>query len=98
MYLAVESQQKEQVGLNAGVCDTYLPLLWPVQQSWAAVEHNDVILTLGLLSKQHVAHTAISHVSLLSIMRNINKCASVFTDVVSKATDKILSRYVLIAH
>ena len=64
----------------------------------AAVEHNDVILTLGLLSKQHVAHTAISHVSLLSIMRNINKCASVFTDVVSKATDKILSRYVLIAH
>ena len=39
----------------------YLPLLWPVQQSWAAVEHNDVILTLGLLSEHH---TPISHVSL----------------------------------
>ena len=42
----------------------YLPLLWPVRQLGAAVEHNDVILTLGLLSKQHVAHTPISHVSL----------------------------------
>ena len=31
----------------------------------AAVKHNDVILTLGLLSKQHVAHTPISHVSLV---------------------------------
>ena len=26
----------------------YLPLLWPVQQLGAAVEHNDVMLTLGL--------------------------------------------------
>ena len=43
----------------------YLPLLWLVRQSGAAVEHNDFILTLGLLlSKQHVAHTPISHVSL----------------------------------
>ena len=25
----------------------YLPLLWPVRQSGAAVEHNDVILSLG---------------------------------------------------
>ena len=25
----------------------YLPLLWPERQSGAAVEHNDVILTLG---------------------------------------------------
>ena len=33
----------------------YLPLLWPVQQSWAAVEHNDVILTLGLLTG-HLRH------------------------------------------
>ena len=44
----------------------YLPLLWPVRQSGAAVEHIDVILTLGLLSKQHVSHTPISHVSLIS--------------------------------
>ena len=42
----------------------YLPLLWPVRQSGAAVKHNDVILTLCLLSKQHVSHTPISHVSL----------------------------------
>ena len=34
-----------------------LPLLWPVGQSGAAVEHNDGIVTLGLLSKQHVMHT-----------------------------------------
>ena len=26
----------------------YLPLLWPVRQSGAAAEHNDVILYLGL--------------------------------------------------
>ena len=43
----------------------HLPLVWPVRQSGAAVEHNDIILTLGLLSKQHVAHTPISHVSLV---------------------------------
>ena len=42
----------------------YLPLLCPVRQLGAAVEHNNVILTLGLLSKQHVPHTSISHVSL----------------------------------
>ena len=42
----------------------YLPLLWPVRQSGAAVEHNDIIVTLGLPSKQHVTHTPISHVSL----------------------------------
>ena len=42
----------------------YLPLLWLVRQSGAAVEHNDVKVTLGLLSKQHVTHTPISHVSL----------------------------------
>ena len=41
----------------------YLPLLWPVCQLGAAVEHNDVILTLGLLSKQSVVHTPVSHVS-----------------------------------
>ena len=46
----------------------YLPLLWPVRQSGAAVEHNDAILTLALLSKQHVAHTPICHVSLSQIM------------------------------
>jgi hypothetical protein len=34
----------------------YLSLLWPVRQSGAVVEHSDVILTLGLLSKQLVAH------------------------------------------
>ena len=40
-------------------------MLWPVQQSGAAVKHNDIIVTLGLLSKQHVTHTPISHVSLV---------------------------------
>ena len=37
----------------------YLPLLWrlwPVRQWWAAVERNDLILTLGSLSKQHIIH------------------------------------------
>ena len=48
-------------------CLRYLPLFWPVWQSGAAVEYNDIILTLGLLSKQHVAHTPISHVSCLRI-------------------------------
>ena len=43
----------------------YLPLLWPVRQSGAAVEHNYVRVTLGLLSKQHVANTPISHFSLV---------------------------------
>ena len=43
----------------------YLPLLWPLQQSGPAVKDNDVIVTLGQLSKQHVAHTPIEHVSLL---------------------------------
>ena len=37
----------------------------PVQQSEAAVEPNDVIVTLGLLSKQHIVHTPISHISLV---------------------------------
>ena len=41
-------------------CLRYLPLFWPVWQSGAAVEYNDIILTLGLLSKQHVAHTPIT--------------------------------------
>ena len=36
------------------------------RQSGAAVEHNDVIMTLVLLSKQHVTHTPISHVSLIT--------------------------------
>ena len=48
----------------------YLPLLWPVRQSGASVEHNDVILTLGLLSKQQITHTSISHISLLAHVRN----------------------------
>ena len=38
----------------------YLPLVWPVRQSKAAVEHNDVILT-----SLCVVHTPISHVSLV---------------------------------
>ena len=45
-------------------CTQYLPLDWPLRQSEAAVEHNDVILTLGLHTTGHVAHTPISHVSL----------------------------------
>ena len=44
----------------------YLPLLWPVWQLGAAVEHNDVILTLGLHTTSCVAHTPISHVSLVT--------------------------------
>ena len=44
----------------------YLPLVWPVRQSGAAVEHNDVILTLGLHTTCRVLHTSKSHVSLAS--------------------------------
>ena len=47
----------ENEGLNGRMRAQYLPLLWPVRQSGAAVEHNDVILYLGLLSKQHVNPT-----------------------------------------
>ena len=61
--LAYGPSQRERVGLNSRA--QYLPLLWPVRQLGAAVKHNDVIVTLGLLSKQHVGHTPISHVSLL---------------------------------
>ena len=39
-------------------------LLWPVQQLGAAVEHYDVILTLGLHTTNRVVHTPICHVSL----------------------------------
>ena len=46
-------------------CLQYLSLLWSVRQSGATFEHNDVKLTLGLLSKQHSAHTPMSHVSLV---------------------------------
>ena len=55
-------RQREQVGLNV----RYLPLLWPVRQSGAAVEHNDLILILGLHTTSRVVHTPISHVSLHS--------------------------------
>ena len=47
----------------------YLPLVWPVRQSGAAVEHNDVTVTLGLLNKQHIAHTPISCVSLCQTLQ-----------------------------
>ena len=53
---------EEQVGLNVGM--QYQPLLWPVWQSGAAVEHNNVILTLGLHTNGHITHTPIRHVSL----------------------------------
>ena len=43
----------------------YLPLLWRVRLSGAAVEYNDVIVNLSLLSKQDIRHTPISHISLL---------------------------------
>ena len=43
----------------------YLPLLWPVQQLGAAVEHNDVILNLDLHTASWVVHTPINHVSLV---------------------------------
>ena len=54
--------QRQRLGLNTRA--RYLPLVWPVWQSGAAVEHNDVILTLGLHINGHVVHTPISHVSL----------------------------------
>ena len=38
----------------------YLPLLWPVRQSGAADEHNDVILYLCLHTTDRVKHTPIS--------------------------------------
>jgi hypothetical protein len=56
-------------------CLRYLPLLWP-RQLGAAVEHNDVILTLGLLSKQHIAHNPMSHVSL--VLRKLEIFGQVF--------------------
>ena len=34
-------------------------------QSGASVEHNDVILTLGLHTTGHIMHTPISHVTLV---------------------------------
>ena len=44
----------------------YLPLLWPLRQLGAAFLHNDIILTLGLHTTGRVAHSPISHVSLVS--------------------------------
>ena len=49
----------------------YLPLLWQVRQSGAAVEHNNVILTLGLHTTGRVTHTPISHVSLIMTIKLI---------------------------
>ena len=63
----------------------YLPLLWPVQQSGAAVQHNDAIVTLGLLSKQLVLQTPKSHVSLVLPSRH-SKCHT-------KNKDNILYHY-----
>ena len=40
----ITSAQQQQLGLNS----RYLPLIWPVRQLGAPVEHNDVILYLGL--------------------------------------------------
>ena len=60
----------------------YLPLLWPVWQLGADVEHNDVMVTLGLLSKQHVPHNHISHVSLtvnVILVRNTIVCYVMFS-------------------
>ena len=57
-----KTKNKKSIPFNQ-VCNK-LPLLWPVQQSGAAVKHNDIIVTLGLLSKQQVAYTPVSHVSL----------------------------------
>ena len=43
-------------------------VLWPVWQLGAAVEHYDVILTLGLHTTSRVAHTPIIYVSLSTII------------------------------
>ena len=56
----------------------YLSLLWPVWQLGAAVEHDDVILTLGIyipLAASHTLHT-ISHVSLCMIPQYSLKTAN----------------------
>ena len=37
--------QRQRLEMKPCACAQYLPLLWPVRQSGAAVEHNDVILT-----------------------------------------------------
>ena len=50
----------------------YLPLLWPLRQLGAAVQHNGVILTLGLLRKQDVTHTHISHVSFIVVVKKLH--------------------------
>ena len=62
------TKQRERVGLNACVRDICLCFGWysSAHVQWGpAVEYNDVIVTLGLLCKQHVAHTPISHISLI---------------------------------
>jgi hypothetical protein len=52
--------QRQQLGLNART--RYLPLLWPVWQSGAAVEHNDVILSLGSHTTGRVTHMSLCYV------------------------------------
>ena len=49
----------------------YLPLLWPVRQSGGAVEHNNVILYLGLHTTGRVTQTPIS--SCLFVLRRPQK-------------------------
>ena len=61
------------------------PLVWPVRQTRAAVEHNDVILTLGLHTTGLIAHTPIRHVSLVSSKYHLRF-------IIDLALEKILSQ------
>ena len=56
-------------GIEHAFTHTISAFVWLMRQSGAAVEHNDVILTLGLISKQHVPETPISNVSMIHIMQ-----------------------------
>ena len=69
---SIEIKQKWLIGVGLNSGAWYLPLLWPVRQSGAAVEHNDVILYLGLLSKQHVNPTRSRWLKVFLVHQNQN--------------------------
>ena len=51
MATTMDCNQRQRLGLNIGA--QYLPLLWPVWQSGAALEPNIVIFYLGLHTNNH---------------------------------------------
>ena len=71
----VTSAQQQQLGLNA----RYLPLIWPVRQSGAPLEHNDVILYLGLHTTALAASILFLSVFLPCLCYNDYICVNIFT-------------------